>query len=66
MRFLRVRDKRGIPPPWVYVRSLIARVWGVPPWVVDEAPWDAVQDELRLRAVIGWGDVAPELSGGGQ
>jgi hypothetical protein len=60
--FLRAKDKRGLTVPWAYTRSLIARAWHVPPWVVDEAPWDAVQDELRMRGIIGWADVAPELA----
>jgi len=62
--FLRARDKRGLRLPWAYYRSLLARVWHVPPWEVDAAPWDEVDTELRLRAVIGWADVAPELQRG--
>jgi hypothetical protein len=34
--------------PWVYIRSRIARAWGVPPWDVDAAPVDEIATELHL------------------
>lgn len=34
--------------PWCYVRRAVAQSWGVPPWVVDEAPTDEVLMELRI------------------
>lgn len=34
--------------PWVYVRRQMARSWGVPPWVVDEAPMDEILLELKI------------------
>ena len=37
--------------PWVYVRRVIARSWGVPPWEVDLAPSDEVALELKLMAL---------------
>lgn len=41
----------GMRVPWVYVRREIARSWGVPPWVVDEAPHDEVEMELRILKI---------------
>lgn len=34
--------------PYVYARRIVARSWGVPPWVVDEAPIDEFFTELRI------------------
>lgn len=34
--------------PWVYVRRLVARSWGVPPWVVDDAPIEETLLELKI------------------
>lgn len=34
--------------PWPYIRRAIARSWGVPPWVVDDAPVNEVFLELRI------------------
>jgi hypothetical protein len=39
--------------PWAYIRRDIAAAWGVPPWCVDEAPYDEVLLELRIRAIEG-------------
>lgn len=38
-------------PPWVYTRRVLARIWHVPPWVVDEAPLEEVLLELRLAEI---------------
>jgi hypothetical protein len=32
---------------------MIARSWGVPPWVVDDAPADEVLMELRIMELEG-------------
>lgn len=37
--------------PWAYVRSRIARMWGLPPWEVDQAPADEVATELHLWSI---------------
>jgi butyrate kinase len=29
----------------------VARSWGVPPWVVDEAPVDEVLQEIKLHNI---------------
>lgn len=34
--------------PWVYIRRAVAKSWGLPPWEVDEAPYDEVMTELRI------------------
>ena len=39
--------------PWIYIRRRIARRWHVPPWVVDEAPADEVETELKIMEIIG-------------
>lgn len=43
--------------PWLYVRSRIARAWGVPPWDVDEAPWPEVALAAELLHLTG--EMAP-------
>jgi len=35
--------------PWAYTRRVVARIWGVPPWFVDEAPIDEVLTEIRIH-----------------
>ena len=30
---------------------MLARAWGVPPWVVDAAPWYEVQNELQMLRI---------------
>jgi hypothetical protein len=37
--------------PWVYIRRRIARSWGVPPYVVDEAPAHEVLTELAILKI---------------
>ena len=39
--------------PWVYLRRVVARAWNLPPWIVDEAPIDEVQLELKLLEMEG-------------
>ena len=39
--------------PWVYARRVVAKNWGVPPWVVDEAPIDEVLTELKILELEG-------------
>lgn len=48
---MRAKDKAGIPVPWAYARRQIAEQWGVPPWVVDEAPRQEIELELRIREI---------------
>lgn len=49
--WLRARNPAGLPVPWVAIRRQLAARWGIPPWAVDEAPWDEVLIELRLSAI---------------
>jgi hypothetical protein len=37
-----------LPLPWLYVRRHLAKVWGIPPWVVDEVPFQEVDLELHI------------------
>jgi hypothetical protein len=37
--------------PWVYVRRQLAEKWHLPPWAVDEAPYDEVLLELDLLRI---------------
>ncbi len=37
----------------MYVRRAVARAWGVPPWVVDEAPVDEVLTEIKILNLEG-------------
>ena len=37
--------------PWGYVRRMVARSWNVPPWVVDDAPYDEVLTELEIMSL---------------
>ena len=37
--------------PWVWVRRRLAERWGVPPWEVDEAPYEEIALELKLGAI---------------
>lgn len=39
--------------PWVYARRAIAQSWGVPPWAVDESPYDEVLLELEILKIEG-------------
>lgn len=39
--------------PWLYMRRRIARAWGVPPWVVDEAPKHELDIELAILGIVG-------------
>jgi hypothetical protein len=36
------------PCPRFYLERLVARRWGVPPWVVEQAEAAEVEDELRI------------------
>ncbi len=49
--WLRASNKAGVHVPWVYVRRKIAERWHVPPWVVDDSPWDEVDLEMRLANI---------------
>ena len=49
--WMRATRKSGFRLPWAYVRRHIARSWGVPPWVVDQAPAREVATELRILAL---------------
>jgi hypothetical protein len=46
---LRAENKAGLPVPWSWTRRVVARAWGVPPWMVDEAPMSEVQLEILLH-----------------
>ena len=48
---LRAKNTRGMTVPWLYVRRQLARAWGVPPWVVDEAPIDEIELELDIARI---------------
>ena len=37
--------------PWAYLRYQVAKHWGVPPWVVDEAPAHEIAEVLRIWAL---------------
>lgn len=39
--------------PWAYIRRQLARSWGVPPWVVDDAPYEEVLLELKILELEG-------------
>lgn len=41
------------PMPWRWYRRLVAKEWHVPPWVVDEAPWEEVEQALALLDIDG-------------
>lgn len=44
-------NKAGLSVPWAWTRRALARLWNVPPWLVDEAPADEVQLEIRLSNI---------------
>lgn len=46
-----MKNKLGASVPWAYIRYKIAQHWGVPPWVVDEAPGCEVAEVLRIWAL---------------
>jgi butyrate kinase len=37
--------------PYAYARRRVAQAWGVPPWVVDDAPVDEFLLELKLMEI---------------
>lgn len=37
--------------PWILTRHALSVRWHVPPWVVDEAPVDEIDTELRLMEI---------------
>lgn len=39
--------------PWAYVRRAVAKSWNMPPWAVDEAPYDEVLLELEILNLEG-------------
>jgi hypothetical protein len=39
--------------PWIYLRRVVAKSWGVPPWAVDDAPIDEVLMELEILQLEG-------------
>ena len=46
--WLKASNKAGMDVPWAYVRRAVARSWGVPPWEVDDAPYDEVLLEIKI------------------
>lgn len=43
-----MKNKKGLPVPWAYVRYQLAQHWGVPPWVVDQAPLGEINETLTI------------------
>mgnify|MGYP006906737819 FL=1 len=39
--------------PWAYVRRAVAKSWNMPPWAVDEAPYDEVLLALEILDLEG-------------
>jgi hypothetical protein len=46
--WLKASNKKGLTVPWAYIRRQVARSWNVPPWAIDEAPYDEVLLELEI------------------
>lgn len=38
--------------PWVFIRRTLAARWHIPPWEVDDAPWDEINRELEIAEII--------------
>lgn len=51
--WLRASNKAGLTVPWAYVRRAVAKSWNMPPWAVDEAPYDEVLLELEILNLEG-------------
>lgn len=50
---MKLKNKAGAELPYAYLRYKVAQHWGVPPWVVDEAPANEVAELTAILAIDG-------------
>ncbi len=51
--FLRATNRRGLSPPWPYVRAKLAEHWGCLPPMVDELPMSEIALQLKIWELEG-------------